>query len=110
MPKQAPHPTDTIDELELQTSLANRLRGWKVSRGALERTFVFPNFKIALEFVNRVGAKAEALQHHPDVEIRYDHVTLRLHSHDAGAITRRDLTLAGSIEEFAPEYLDKKTA
>jgi len=102
---------DSVDELELQTSLANRLRGWTVSRGALERTFVFPNFKIALEFVNRVGAKAEALRHHPAVDIRYNHVTLRLSSHDAGAITRRDLTLAGYIEEFAPEYLEKsKTA
>jgi len=95
---------DGIDEHELQRALVNRLRGWKQSGKALERTFEFVDFRTALAFVNEVGDKAEDLQHHPDIDIRYSRVKLILSSHDANEITRRDLILAGYINEIAPRY------
>jgi len=49
-----------------------------------------------------VGALAEAADHHPDIEIRYRAVTLRLSSHDADGITRRDVSLAREIDALAP--------
>jgi 4a-hydroxytetrahydrobiopterin dehydratase len=102
--------TDKVDERELQTALVNRLRHWRQSGQTLHRTFELPDFKTALDFVNRVGEKAEDIQHHPDIDIRYNKVTLMLTSHDAGGITRRDLTLAGYIDELAPDYEQHKAA
>jgi 4a-hydroxytetrahydrobiopterin dehydratase len=68
--------------------------GWTEVDGALERTFELPSFLDALEFVNRVGALAEAEDHHPDIAISYRKVTLRWWTHTAGGITDRDRELA----------------
>ena len=68
--------------------------GWTEVDGALERTFELPSFLEALEFVNRVGALAEAEDHHPDIAISYRKVTLRWWTHTAGGITDRDRELA----------------
>jgi len=67
---------------------------WSEVDGALERTFQFENFVAALAFVNRVGDLAEAENHHPDIAIHYNRVTLRWWTHTAGGITDRDRDLA----------------
>lgn len=67
---------------------------WSEVNDALERTFVFESFEEALAFVNRVGELAEAENHHPDIAISYDRVTLRWWTHTAGGITDRDRELA----------------
>ncbi len=59
------------------------------------------DFADALAYVNRVGALAEEAGHHPDVDIRWNEVTLRLSTHSAGGITQADLDLAGTIDELA---------
>ncbi len=101
---RAERATDKVDDLEIQTAITNRLRLWKRTGSALERTYEFPDFETAIDFVEGVAEEAEKAQHHPDIDIRYNKVTLRLTSHDAGGITRRDLTLAGHIQEIAPKY------
>jgi 4a-hydroxytetrahydrobiopterin dehydratase len=68
--------------------------GWHESEGALEREFRFEDFAQALAFVNRVGALAEAENHHPDISIHWNTVTLRWWTHVENAITERDLELA----------------
>ncbi len=68
--------------------------GWSEIDGALERTFELENFVAALAFVNRVGDLAEAENHHPDIAIQYNRVTLRWWTHTAGGITDRDRDLA----------------
>ena len=68
--------------------------GWSESEGALERTFAFKDFREALDFVNSVGELAEAENHHPDIAIHYNEVTLRWWTHTAGGITDRDRELA----------------
>jgi 4a-hydroxytetrahydrobiopterin dehydratase len=68
--------------------------GWSEVDGALERTFEFGDFSEALGFVNRVGQLAESENHHPDIAIHYNRVTLRWWTHTAGGITDRDLELA----------------
>lgn len=68
--------------------------GWSEIDGALERTFELENFVAALAFVNRVGDLAEAENHHPDIAIHYNRVTLRWWTHTAGGITDRDHALA----------------
>ena len=73
---------------------------WEEVEGALEREFRFRDFAEALAFVNRVGALAEAENHHPDISIRWNRVTLRFWTHAAGAITERDRELAAKVDEL----------
>ncbi|GAC1656313.1 MAG: 4a-hydroxytetrahydrobiopterin dehydratase [Acidobacteriaceae bacterium] len=73
------------------------LEGWSADQKVLHKTFSFASFSEALQFVNRVAAIAEAQDHHPDIDIRYNKVSLHLSSHDVGAITKRDTRLARSI-------------
>jgi 4a-hydroxytetrahydrobiopterin dehydratase len=58
------------------------------------------DFAQALAFVNAVGERAEAVNHHPDIDIRWNTVTLRLATHSAGGITRADLDLARTIDQL----------
>lgn len=68
--------------------------GWNEVEGALERTFELADFREALAFVNKVGELAEAENHHPDIAVHYNAVTLRWWTHTAGGITDRDRELA----------------
>ena len=61
-------------------------------------------FAGALAFVNQVGELAEAADHHPDIDIRWDTVTLRLSTHSAGGLTENDLALAGQIDAIGLTY------
>jgi len=72
---------------------------WKLQGGKLVREWTFKDFVEAMKFVNRVAELAEAAEHHPDIDIRYNQVLLGLISHDAGGITRRDATMAGRIDK-----------
>jgi 4a-hydroxytetrahydrobiopterin dehydratase len=74
---------------------------WVEVDKALERTFTFEGFRDALAFVNRVGDLAEAENHHPDIAIHYNRVTLRWWTHTAGGITGRDRELAEKSAELA---------
>ncbi len=72
---------------------------WRIEGGELVRTFTFPDFVAALEFVNRVGELAQAAGHHPDIDIRYNKVRLALVTHDAGGITAKDFDLAAASDK-----------
>lgn len=68
--------------------------GWEEVGGALQREFRFRDFAGAIDFVNRVAEEAERADHHPDILISWNRVTLRWRTHSAGAITERDAELA----------------
>ena len=74
---------------------------WSEVDNALERTFEFADFVAALAFVNRVGELAEAENHHPDIAINYNRVTLRWWTHTAGGITDRDRDLASKTDSLS---------
>ena len=77
--------------------------GWSVEDGMLRRTFKLKDFPHALAWTVRVGFLAEAHGHHPDVDIRYNRVTLALVTHDAGnQITAKDTALALAINAIDP--------
>jgi 4a-hydroxytetrahydrobiopterin dehydratase len=80
---------------------AERLLDWRILFGALHARFRTGSFATGLDLVNRIGAAAEEMNHHPDVDLRYPHVDVRLTSHDAGGVTRRDVDLARQISGFA---------
>jgi 4a-hydroxytetrahydrobiopterin dehydratase len=95
---------DQVPENDLRNTVANRLHDWQINGKTLERVFQFPSFRYAIDFVNRVADAADEMNHHPDININYDKVRIALTSHDAGAITYRDLKLAGKIDELAPQF------
>jgi 4a-hydroxytetrahydrobiopterin dehydratase len=72
---------------------------WKLQQGKLVREWTFKDFVEAIAFVNRVAEIAEAAGHHPDIDVRYNHILLGLVSHDAGGITNRDAAMAGQISK-----------
>ena len=89
-----------LSDAEIQKALQN-LPGWKKKENAIERVFQFGDFVQAMDFVNQIAEAAEAVNHHPDIHISYNKVTLVLVSHDAGGVTQRDLRMAGKINEIA---------
>jgi 4a-hydroxytetrahydrobiopterin dehydratase len=90
-----------VDDKAVATALA-RVPGWTRVGRAIARTYRFDDFLGALAFVNRVGELAERQQHHPDIDIRYNEVTLSVWTHDAGGLTERDFRLAAAIDGERP--------
>jgi 4a-hydroxytetrahydrobiopterin dehydratase len=71
---------------------------WSRSGEMISRTFAFKDFPAAMKFVNAVAELAEQAQHHPDVDIRWNKVTLALTTHDAGGLTEKDFELARQLD------------
>ena len=71
---------------------------WTLSGDAIHRTFNFDDFLSAMAFVSRVAQLAEEHQHHPDIMIRYNKVTLTLSTHEAGGLTEEDFAFAGDAD------------
>jgi len=85
---------DALDEQDLH---------WTREGDALVTTVTLHDFAAALSFVNTVGAAAEAANHHPDIDIRWNKVRLSLTTHDSGGLTLLDLALAGAIDRMRPD-------
>ena len=71
---------------------------WWIEEEALIRTFRFQNFNEAMGFVVRVALLAETADHHPDIDIRWNEVTITLSTHSEGALTGQDTRLAAEID------------
>ncbi len=73
--------------------------GWQiVENHHLSKSYKFPDFLHALAFVNRVGAIAEEVQHHPDIELSWGKVVVKTFTHDSDGITEKDYDLARRID------------
>jgi 4a-hydroxytetrahydrobiopterin dehydratase len=73
---------------------------WQEESNALVREFTFADFKSALDFVNKVGQLAEDANHHPDIELGWGRVKVRLTTHSAGKVTPQDRLLATAIDQL----------
>jgi len=89
---------EVLSGAEVDAQLAARGLHWERVDDALVRTVRRADFAQALAATNGVGALAEAADHHPDIDIRWNTLTLRLSTHSAGGITEKDLSLAGEID------------
>ncbi len=89
-----------LSDVEIQRALGT-LPGWARRGDALVKSFTFQRFGDGIAFVNAVAGIADAMDHHPDIDIRYTKVTLTLSTHSAGGITALDLEQAGAIEKRA---------
>lgn len=72
---------------------------WSKRAQTILRTFKFEGFLNSIEFVNRIARKAQKLNHHPDIDIRFNKVALKLTTHDEGGLTSKDFSLARQCDE-----------
>ncbi len=91
---------------EVDAALDEQHLYWSREGDVLVTTVKLHDFAAALAFVNAVGAAAEAANHHPDIDIRWNTVRLALTTHDSGGITLLDLALAGAIDRMRPDVRD----
>lgn len=73
---------------------------WQIEGDEIVKVVKFADFASALAYINSVGAVAEELNHHPDIDLRYDTVTLRCSTHYLGGITENDFALAARIDQL----------
>jgi 4a-hydroxytetrahydrobiopterin dehydratase len=79
----------------------SELDGWEGDTSGITRTVSMPTFPAAIAVVDRVALAAEELNHHPDIDIRWRTLTMRLATHDAGGrVTAMDIELARRIDEI----------
>lgn len=94
------NPVPKLSDSQIQQQLI-RLPDWTQQNQQLQRTFILKNFVEAIAFVNQLVEPSEQLQHHPDLLINYNRVTVTLSTHDAGGITQKDFDLANIISQIA---------
>jgi 4a-hydroxytetrahydrobiopterin dehydratase len=89
-------PVLTAQEISLHLKA---IPNWSKRAKAIHRTFKFEGFLSSLAFVNRIAKRAQKMNHHPDIDVRFNKVTLALTTHDEGGLTENDFTLARQCDE-----------
>ena len=77
---------------------------WSKRAQTILRTFKFEGFLNSIAFVNRIARKAQKSNHHPDIDIRFNQVTLKLTTHDEGGITKKDFSVARQCDEVFSKF------
>ena len=77
---------------------------WSKRAQVILRTFKFEGFLNSIDFVNRIARKAQKANHHPDIDIRFNKVTLKLTTHDEGGLTKKEFSLARQCDEVLSRY------
>ena len=95
----APVPT-RLSEAEVAFFLVDHGE-WDVVGDMLVRTFAFESFAAAIGFVAAVAVEAESMNHHPDIDIRWNKVRIGLTTHDVGGLTGHDTRLAAVMDVLA---------
>jgi 4a-hydroxytetrahydrobiopterin dehydratase len=89
-----------LNDEEIEQRLAG-LDGWELKGDAIQRTFELDDFKGSVDFVNRLTPEAEDMNHHPDLAISWNKVTVTITTHSEGGLTANDFELAGRIATLA---------
>ncbi len=90
---------DKLSQEDIDTRL-DEFPDWSQTGDSLQRTLSFEDFLSAMAFVNRIAELAERLQHHPDIMIRFNKVTLTLTTHDASGVTENDFAFATDTDSL----------
>jgi len=88
-------------EAMTREEVINRLKeleGWSLEEGFIVKEFQTKNWKTTIFVVNSIASLAEAHWHHPDLEVSFKKVKVKLTTHEAGGITERDFNLAKDID------------
>jgi 4a-hydroxytetrahydrobiopterin dehydratase len=90
-----------LNDAEIEERLSE-LDGWERAGDAIQRVFKLADFKGSVDFVNRLTPEAEDMNHHPDVAISWNEVTVTISTHSEGGLTANDFELARRIATLAP--------
>jgi len=88
----------TVEEINQR---ASQLSDWELEENKLKCIRIFKDFVEAIDFVKKLVDPAETLQHHPDLEVSYNKVTVILTTHDAGGLTEKDFSMAKTISSLS---------
>ena len=88
-----------LNSSQIKAALA-KVPDWKKQGATITRTFQFKDFVAAIGFVNTVAKLAENAWHHPDIDIRWNKVTLTLTTHSEGGLTKKDFRLARHFDRL----------
>ncbi len=97
MPDKLP----TIPDDKVTARLKEELPGWHLENGWIRRKYGTDGWPTTLMLVNAIGFLSEAAYHHPDLEVTWGKIWVKLKTHSAGGITERDFALAKEIERLA---------
>jgi 4a-hydroxytetrahydrobiopterin dehydratase len=89
-----------LSDDEIDARLAE-VDGWERDGDAIRKRFKHDDFQGSVDFVNRLTPAAQEMNHHPDLEISWDTVTVRISTHSEGGLTENDFVLAASIDSVA---------
>jgi 4a-hydroxytetrahydrobiopterin dehydratase len=89
-----------LTDAEVEEGLA-RLAGWERAGDEIVRVYERASFRAVIDLVGRIADLAEAANHHPDLDIRYERLRVALTTHSEGGITGKDLSLAAQIDAAA---------
>jgi 4a-hydroxytetrahydrobiopterin dehydratase len=87
-----------LDSAQITAALSEAPH-WRQQGSAITRTYEFRDFPSGIAFVNAVASIAEQEGHHPDIDIRWNKVTLTLSTHDEGGLTEKDFALAKKLDQ-----------
>jgi 4a-hydroxytetrahydrobiopterin dehydratase len=96
----------TLTEKEIHTALKS-LSGWSLVDSSIEKMYVFDSFRDAIDFVEEAADIAESFDHHPDLDIRYDKVLVRLTTHSLGGLSEKDFRLAKRLDQVEPPEVEE---
>jgi 4a-hydroxytetrahydrobiopterin dehydratase len=91
---------EKLTESQIQTSIATAPQ-WTQRGDVIAHTYQFKDFPAAVKFVDAVAVAAEQAWHHPDIDIRWNKVTLVLTTHDAGGLTDKDFAMAQQFDQLS---------
>ncbi len=86
-----------LEDAEVSASLA-AYEGWQLENGQITKTYEFPSYLAGVTFVSAIAHLAEAMDHHPDLDLRYRKLRVALNTHDVGGISPLDFELARRID------------
>jgi 4a-hydroxytetrahydrobiopterin dehydratase len=92
---------DLLDDEAIESRLAE-LEGWEREGDAITKTFELADFVGSVEFIKRVVAPAEDMNHHPDLSVSWNQVGVSITTHAAGGLTENDFELAKRIDALSP--------
>jgi 4a-hydroxytetrahydrobiopterin dehydratase len=98
--------SDSEIKVRLKTASGWRLVGGRTRR--IQKRYMLSDFVKAIRFVNRIGRISEEVAHHPDIDIRYDRVTLALSTHSVGGISDLDFEVADRFDAAVPTTLPRR--
>ena len=87
-----------LDDAEIDERLGRLAEGWERKGDTIERTFKFDDFRGSIDFINRITPVADGMNHHPDLSVSWNTVTVSLTTHSQMGVTENDLALAAEID------------